>query len=292
MHKTAKYLLITFALAWALQLISVFTQTTLLNSIVMLMPMLAVWLVSGGLKKEKSGVDWKFKLRGNLKYYLLAWWSPLFIMLTGATLYFLLFPARFDPGCGFLVAQLPELAATPMPAHLLVILQTASGMLYGPFINMLFAVGEEAGWRGYLTPALTARYGKRKALVLSGCIWGAWHWPLIILTGYQYGVGYWGFPVTGMLCMLLFTTAFGIFLSWLYEKSGNIWPCALCHGAANAIAGAPLYFLPAGATSYLLGPTFAGLIGGIPLLLLAAYLLTVKGFGANMAGTGFDGETR
>lgn len=287
MNKTVKYLLITFAAAWVLQLVSAFTGLTLLNSVVMLMPALAVWMIGRG-----GAVAWKPHIRGNIKWYLLAWWSPLFIMLTGAALYFLLFPGRFDKDCGFLMAAVPELASSPMPAHLLVILQTASGMLYGPFINMLFAAGEEAGWRGYLTPALTERFGKKKALVLSGCIWGAWHWPLIILTGYQYGVGYWGFPVTGMLCMLLFTTAFGVFLSWLYEKSGSIWPCALCHGAANAIAGAPLYFLPAGATSYLLGPTFAGLIGGIPLLLLAAYLLTGKGFGDNIPSTGFDGEAQ
>ena len=287
MNKTVKYLLITFAAAWVLQLVSVFSGLTLLNSVVMLMPALAVWMIGRG-----GAVAWKPHIRGNIKWYLLAWWSPLFIMLTGAALYFLLFPGRFDKGCGFLMAAVPELAFSPVPAHLLVILQTASGMLYGPFITMLFAAGEEAGWRGYLTPALTERFGKKKALILSGCIWGAWHWPLIILTGYQYGVGYWGFPVTGMLCMLLFTTAFGIFLSWLYEKSGSIWPCALCHGAANAIAGAPLYFLPAGATSYLLGPTFAGLIGGVPLLLLAAYLLTGKGFGDNIPSTGFDGEAQ
>lgn len=287
MNKTVKYLLITFAAAWVLQLVSVFTGLTLLNSVVMLIPALAVWMIGCG-----KDVAWKPRIRGNVKNYLIAWWSPLFIMLTGAALYFLLFPGRFDKGCGFLMAAVPELAFSPMPAHLLVILQTASGMLYGPFINMFFAAGEEAGWRGYLTPALTERYGKKKALILSGCIWGAWHWPLIILTGYEYGTGYWGFPVTGMLCMLLFTTAFGVLLSWLYEKSGSIWPCALCHGAANAIAGAPLYFLPAGATSYLLGPTFAGLIGGIPLLLAAVYLLTARGFGDNMADTGFEGETQ
>jgi membrane protease YdiL (CAAX protease family) len=153
-----------------------------------------------------------------------------------------------------------------------VAVQALAAVTYAPFINMLFAVGEEAGWRGFLTPALTERFGKKKALILSGCIWGAWHWPLIVLAGYEYGTGYWGAPVTGMLCMLLFTTAFGVLLSHLYEKSGSIWACALCHGAANAIAGLPLYFLPAGATSYLLGPTFAGLIGGIPLLFLAALL--------------------
>lgn len=287
MNKTIKFLIITFAAAWALQLVSVFAKLTLLNALVMLVPALAVWIIGCG-----RAVAWKPRIRGNVKTYLIAWWSPLCLTLLGAALYFTLFPDRFDPGCGFLAAQAPELESYSIPTHLLVVGQAVTAVTYAPFINMLFAVGEEVGWRGYLTPALTERYGKKKALVLSGCVWGAWHWPLIILSGYEYGTGYWGAPVTGMLCMLLFTTAFGIFLSWLYERSGSVWTCALCHGAANAIAGLPLYFLLADATSYLLGPTFAGLIGGLPLLLLAVYLLTAKGFGDNMADTGFDGETR
>jgi len=287
MNKTIKFLIITFAAAWALQLVSVFAKLTLLNALVMLVPALAVWIIGCG-----RAVAWKPRIRGNARWYLLAWWSPLCLTLMGAALYFALFPGRFDLGCGFLAAQIPELESYSIPTHLLVAGQAVTAVTYAPFINMLFAVGEEAGWRGFLTPALTERFGKKKALVLSGCIWGAWHWPLIILSGYEYGTGYWGYPVTGMLCMLLFTTAFGIFLSWLYERSGSVWTCALCHGAANAIAGLPLYFLPADATSYLLGPTFAGLIGGLPLLLLALYLLTAKGFGDNMADTGFDGETR
>lgn len=267
MNKTVKYLIITFASAWALQIVAAVTGQVLLNSVVMLIPALAVWIIGCG-----KDVAWKPRIRGNVKTYLLAWWSPLCLMLLGAVLYFALFPGRFDPGCGFLAAQLPELAYSA-PTQLLVAVQALAAVTYAPFINMLFAVGEEAGWRGYLTPALTRRFGKKKALILSGCIWGAWHWPLIILAGYEYGTGYWGAPVTGMLCMLLFTTAFGVLLSHLYEKSGSIWACALCHGAANAIAGVPLFFLPTGATSYLLGPTFAGLIGGIPLLIAAALLL-------------------
>jgi len=275
MKKLSAFLLITFAAAWGLQLIGVFSGSQTLYSalltVVMLTPLLAVVITHRGIKKAKTGIEWKPKLKKGWKWYLLAWWSPFLLTAVGSGVYFLLFPGRFDPDMGFLAAQI-ETVGSPLPAGTLVLIQTAAALLYAPFVNMVFAMGEEAGWRGYLTPALTERFGKRKALVLSGVIWGMFHWPIILLSGYEYGTGYWGAPWLGLVVMLVFTTAGGILLSWLYEKTGSIWSCALWHGALNAVAGLPLYFLPAGSTSYLLGPTIAGPIAGLPLILWAAWL--------------------
>jgi len=275
MKKLTSYLLITFILSWGLQLIGVFsgsqTLASALLTVVMLTPLLAVLIIHRGLKKAKTGIGWKPMLKKGWKWYLLAWWSPFLLTVVGGGLYFLLFPGRFDPGMGFLAAQV-EAVGSPMPAGTLMLIQTAAALLYAPFLNMLFALGEEVGWRGYLTPALTGRFGKRKALVLSGVIWGMFHWPIILLSGYEYGTGYWGAPWLGLFVMLVFTTAGGILLSWFYEKTGSIWSCALWHGALNAVAGLPLYFLPAGSTGYLLGPTIAGPIAGLPLILWAVWL--------------------
>ena len=48
---------------------------------------------------------------------------------------------------------------------------------------------------------------------------------------------------------------------------------ALCHGAINAFAGVPTLVLnPAYANGLLLGPLMVGLIGGLPMILLAAVL--------------------
>src|SRR5258705_4048652 len=52
------------------------------------------------------------------------------------------------------------------------------GMVPGFF----FALGEELGWRGYLLPQLMrARWPF--PLLLSGLVWGVWHFPLFIFTG-------------------------------------------------------------------------------------------------------------
>jgi membrane protease YdiL (CAAX protease family) len=161
----------------------------------------------------------------------------------------------------------------PLSPSFLLLIQLAGVITYAPLINLLFAIGEESGWRGFMVPALMESWGRRTGLIVGGVIWGAWHWPLIIFVGYQYGIGYFGAPVTGLFAMCLFTTSLGILLQFLYEKGGTIWLPALAHGAINAVAAAPLYFVPADTSHYLLGPTMAGLIPVIPIAVCAAVIL-------------------
>ena len=105
-------------------------------------------------------------------------------------------------------------------------------------------------------------------------IWGAWHWPVMLLAGYEYGLKYFGAPVLGLLLFCVFTIAAGVFLDHLYEKSRCIWIPSLGHGAINAVAGLPLLFLdPAFGDQMILGPSQNGLVAGLPLLLLAIWLL-------------------
>lgn len=49
-------------------------------------------------------------------------------------------------------------------------------------------------------------------------------------------------------------------------------PASLIHGAINAVAGLPLFYMKEMPQHYLLGPTLAGLIGGIPLFVLGIVL--------------------
>lgn len=70
-------------------------------------------------------------------------------------------------------------------------------LVYGPVINLFFAIGEEIGWRGFLYPALRQRMSTLPACLLVGAIWGLWHTP-INLMGHNYGTSYpashgWGF---------------------------------------------------------------------------------------------------
>lgn len=244
-----------------------------LVALAMFMPMLGVFLAHGGLKRDRTGIRWEPRVRGRGRWYLLAWLGPAALTIVCATLFFALFPARFDPALGSLTAQLPAGTELPLTPQALAAVSFGQAITYAPLLNMFLAVGEESGWRGYMTPYLTARFGRTKGLVLAGCLWAVWHWPLILCAGYEYGAGYPGAPYTGMLLMCVGCTAVGILLTFLYGKAGSIWAPALAHGALNAAAGLGILFLTPKTTSYFPGPTPFGLVAGIPLYLLAGIVL-------------------
>lgn len=266
------YILVAFGGGWLLMGLGMLLgglAYQLCVAAAMFMPLLGVFLSHGGLKAARTGINWRPDMRGRFRWYALAWFGPGVLSILCAALYFLVFPGHFDPALPYVTSQLPEGMELPFPPAVLAAIQFLQAVSYAPLMNMLLAVGEEAGWRGYLTPCLQKRCGDTGGLLLAGALWGVWHWPLILLAGYEYGAGYPGAPWTGMLLMCVFTAALGILLTFLYERTECIWAPALAHGGINAAAGIGILFLRADTTSYFLGPTPAGLIAGLPLFLLA-----------------------
>ena len=103
-------------------------------------------------------------------------------------------------------------------------------VLVAPFLNLPLYLGEELGWRGFLTPRLVALMG-RPGVLVAGAIWALWHLPLILL-GYNYGAQ----PLVGMLVWIPLCMAFSVLLTALRNRGGAIWPAALAHGALNQLA--------------------------------------------------------
>ena len=282
------FVVLSYGLAWIIWLalwlsgIGLNSPWSQLASIVaMWMPALAVFLL-GKITKKPSGIKSKLvvNLKRNWGFYLLAIWLPAVISFLGAGLYFLVFPNNFSLGFEFIQAILQEkgVLQSPIPLSSLVLIQILASLTYAPFLNSLFALGEEIGWRGYLYPALKGRFSLVQTHVLLGLIWSLWHLP-INLQGFNYGLTYFAYPVLGVVAMFLFCFSVGILLSWLMEKTGSIWASALFHGAINATAGFGLLFqLPGEKTSSLLifGPSPAGLIAVLPCLLLALLILRIE----------------
>ncbi len=283
--RVVKYLCWTFGLAYLIQVGAAFLYQSgkaaigqLVIAAMMFVPALGVLLSGAGLKS----MGWKPGIRKNITFYLIAWFAPLLLTIVGAALYFLLFPAHLDlKGEALLLSgggeALAAMEAQGISYPMYILMSAIASITYAPFINMVLALGEELGWRGFLYPQLKARFGRQKGLYLGGAIWGAWHWPLIWLIGYEYGAEYFGFPVVGMLLFCVITIGWGILHDWLYEKSGSIWVPSLFHGAINAAGTLPLAIcLSTGGSSRLLGPAPVGLLAGLPFLLLAAILLRRK----------------
>lgn len=172
--------------------------------------------------------------------------------------------------------QLAASHRTPPPgvslselATFTVVMELVAAFTIGIVINMIFTFGEEFGWRGYLLPRL-APLGGLRAAVLTGAIWGLWHAPIIMVTGYNFP----GHPWLGEGEMTLVTIALSVVYAWLRFRSGSVWPSTLAHAAANAQSGIALLVLAPLGDSLLRPPL--GLIGLAPIV-VAALMLVVTG---------------
>ena len=120
-----------------------------------------------------------------------------------------------------------DLSPLPAPALVLPVLFVMT-LVITPFVNGLFGLGEELGWRGYLLPKLMV-LGKLKAYLLLGIVWGLWHLPLILI-----GFTYPGQPVLGTLAFIALTITFGIYLNELTLHHRSSILAGWVHGVFNS----------------------------------------------------------
>ena len=281
------YILITFALTWAYCLLVVYPlangetlngvpalATQLLVAAAMFFPAIGVFITRLVTREGFKNAWLKPNLKKNLRYYLLAWFGPGILTFAGAAIYFFVFKGSFDPDCGYL-KQTMAAAGTPyeaqaVPINLLMLIQTVQALLLAPALNFVTCFGEEWGWRGYLLPKMKNLLPAVPTLLVTGVIWGLWHTPLTII-GHNYGLGYWGFPFTGIAMMCLFCIVLGIFLSYVTLKTGSCLPAIIGHGAINGIAAIGMYFTQDGGNPFI-GPVPTGFIGIIPFAVIAVFM--------------------
>jgi membrane protease YdiL (CAAX protease family) len=110
----------------------------------------------------------------------------------------------------YLAINTIELSSLPMIS--------AAGILPAFIVTLTSgATGEELGWRGYLLNVFQIRYSPLKSAVFVGLIWGFWHLPLWIISGYT------GFELfLYSIFFLLGILSFSVLITFFYNKSGNI----------------------------------------------------------------------
>ena len=282
------YLLITFALTWAYCLVVVYPVangeslsgvpsliTQLAVVVVMFFPSIGVFLTRLVTREGFQNSWLKPNLKKNIRYYLLAWFGPAVLTLAGMGIYFLLFPDDLDLSFGYFVSTLEAADAPmetlPIPIELLMLVQCVQAILLAPLLNFITCFGEEWGWRGYLVPKMKGLLPTVPMLLITGIIWGLWHAPLTII-GHNYGLGYPGFPFTGIAMMCLFCVVVGIFLSYVTLKTNSCIPAILGHGAINGFAAIGIYFTKDGGNPFI-GPAPTGFIGMIPFMIVAVFMV-------------------
>lgn len=274
------YLGITFLLTYLFEFLVIypvaFSKNTIIASLantlialVMFIPAIGV-LITRLITKEGFKNAWlKPNFKGHIKYYLMGWFGPAVLTLLGMGVYFVIFPEKFDGNFGYMQQLLAAVGQEMSPEMLkgTVIGQFVAAIFLGPILNAVNCFGEEWGWRGYLLPKMTEKFKIGWVLLITGIIWGLWHAPITAI-GHNYGMGYTGWPVTGILAMCGFCIVGGTFLSFITLKTGSCLPAVLGHAGLNAIAGIGIYFTVDGGNPFI-GPAPTGIIGGSAFLVTA-----------------------
>lgn len=284
-HKAATYCIVTFIMTWTFWFAVVYPQAIpaleagapplgtpavmLAVGAGMFFPTLGVVvtrLVCGEGFRNAWIAPQNFKR--TWKYYLFGWFGPMVLVAVGAMVFFLVFPADFDPSMQAFAdaanAQI-EQAGLPVSPSAEELRQVGFAqlalVLVAPLLNFVTCFGEEWGWRGYLLPHLLEKRSVAFSVVMSGLVWGLWHAPITIL-GHNYGLGYPGWPILGIAAMCCFCVVIASFFSWLTVRAKSCLPAVFAHGALNGCGNAPLMFMAAPANPFV-GPAPTGVIGGI-----------------------------
>lgn len=236
--------------------------------------LVVVFFVERPPQRARSLALWPLTPAGRLIGYLaLALVVPILLILVALPVGALLgvYPADFAHLSGFqelIDAGVAELGIPipDIPIGVLLALQFVN-VIIGAFLNLIPALGEELGWRGWLLPRLY-RFGAAPALLISGIIWGLWHAPVILL-GYNYpdAPGWLGLLMMVGMCVII-----GAVFGWLRMRSASVWPAALAHSSFNAAAGFHLVFAQAGQTVNTVHASILGWSGWIVPILLVAVL--------------------
>jgi membrane protease YdiL (CAAX protease family) len=148
----------------------------------------------------------------------------------------------------------------------------------------VLSYGEELGWRGYLLPELTERFGPMTATVSVGIVWALYHFPALYFGAQATGLGD---PVTTSLIQMgavLGVAAFPFSYAY-YISDGSVLPPVLLHltwNLLNPFVLGNVYtnvegFI-AGQVILISGEGLLGLIIGIPTLVVVAYLIRQRRF--------------
>jgi membrane protease YdiL (CAAX protease family) len=194
-------------------------------------PTLAAFIMTG-VTSGRPGV------RALLRRYVLWRVGPqwyLAVLFGYVAVYLLIAVVALGPGSiQSLATKWPLLLASYLPAVLT--------------FNLVTAIGEEPGWRGYALPRLQERYGPLPASLILGTLHAGWHLPVFLLPAIGLG------PLSLSLVMTWIPTIWAttVLWTWVFNNSkGSILIAVLQHSAFDA-AGSFVFgtIVAAGALSH------------------------------------------
>lgn len=228
-------------------------------------PALAAFATKRMFGEPISQLPWRW---GGNRYAWLAYLIPLAYALPVYLLVWL------TPLGGFLDADFLKRTADqfgwsafpPAVTLILFLLLTAS---VGLVAKTSRALGEEIGWRGFLVPELNKVVGFTGVSLISGLMWAAYHFPVLLFADYNKGAPAW----YSLTCFTLMVVADSFILAWLTLRSNSLWPAAIFHGSHNLFIQSILTPLTrdTGRTNYIIDEFGIGLVITVGVAALIAW---------------------
>lgn len=223
------FLLLTFGLSIIPEIISFHSSAGLgagtLVDALMWCPALAAFATARLFKIDIATFGWNWR---PVKFEWLAYLLPLFYALPVYVIAWLLFKDTFAYDA-FAKAKSVLWGFPAWPNASALLLSLPALVTIGILTSLVSALGEEIGWRGFLLPRLTTRFGFTLGCLVSGLIWALWHYPAIIGGGYDVGTN----KIYEMVCFTAMIVASSFMFGWLRLKSQSLWPCAILHASHN-----------------------------------------------------------
>src|SRR6185437_14805264 len=197
-------------------------------------PAVAALLTCKCLGRDIASLGWKW---GKSRYEVVCYLIPLgysiaiysFVWLTGL--------ARFY-NRSFAIEVTQDFGLGTMPVWAGIALYFVFTATISVIRDGATVLGEEIGWRGFLVPELAKRHSFAATALISGLIWGLWHWPILLFADYNPGTPVWFY----LPAFTLLITAISFVWTWMRLKSGSIWPGVVLHASHNTFI--QLFFDP------------------------------------------------
>jgi membrane protease YdiL (CAAX protease family) len=192
-------------------------------------PLVAAFITKFVYQGNLRGLGWGWgKTRYQAAAYGLAFLLP---MISFGLVWLLGFGGFYDTA--FIAQAQTDIAAMfglniGSPYVLMLALIILGGTL-GLFIAF-GGIGEELGWRGFLVPELFKHYNFTKTALISGVVFGVYHWPLLIfLMAPRLGVS----PIPMLVISIVAGIGLSTIMAWFRLRSGSVWTAVIFHMALN-----------------------------------------------------------
>lgn len=254
MSKLATFLILVFGLTWffaGLLILSGETARANPGHVLGIMwsPGIAAILTCLFFQRNLRGLGWKL---GKPRYLLLGYALPLLIGSVTYSAIWISGVGKFEviTPFGSSTSRMVGLENPPLEVAFPVML--TAGLL----LRMVFALGEEIGWRGFLVPHLAEVLSLRGTALLSGAIWAAYHLPGLLFLDY-----YSGGRLKSIVFFSIMAIGASVIMAWIRIVSGSLWTAATFHASHNlAIQGIFDHFtVDTGQTAFFAGEFGLGL---------------------------------